>query len=143
MSTARIRRAEFLRATLAKMGAPYVWGADGEDTFDCSGLVAFGLLKAGGPDWRKSHNCERFWKELHPTWTPRCGDLAFFGAKPNGASHVMIILPFGLVFGASGGNSTTTSVEAARAIKAKVKIFTDVNYRPDFLGFRKLPNAVD
>lgn len=34
-------------AALSVLGAPYVWGAEGPNTFDCSGLVQWSYLQAG------------------------------------------------------------------------------------------------
>jgi cell wall-associated NlpC family hydrolase len=34
-------------AALSVLGSPYVWGAEGPDTFDCSGLVQWAYLRAG------------------------------------------------------------------------------------------------
>jgi len=36
-----------VNAALAQMGDPYVWGADGPDSFDCSGLTMYAWGKAG------------------------------------------------------------------------------------------------
>ncbi|HEX2301081.1 MAG TPA: C40 family peptidase [Pseudonocardiaceae bacterium] len=36
-----------LRAALSRQGAPYIWGAEGPNTFDCSGLVAWAYRQAG------------------------------------------------------------------------------------------------
>lgn len=36
-----------LRAALSRQGALYIWGAEGPDTFDCSGLVAWAYRQAG------------------------------------------------------------------------------------------------
>lgn len=36
-----------VRAALTKQGAPYVWGAQGPDTFDCSGLMLWAYRQAG------------------------------------------------------------------------------------------------
>lgn len=32
----------------SQAGKPYVWGADGPDAFDCSGLIVYGLRRTGG-----------------------------------------------------------------------------------------------
>ena len=32
---------------MSKLGHPYVWGADGPDRFDCSGLVQWAYARAG------------------------------------------------------------------------------------------------
>jgi cell wall-associated NlpC family hydrolase len=34
-------------AALSRQGAPYAWGAQGPDTFDCSGLVVWAFHQAG------------------------------------------------------------------------------------------------
>ena len=34
-------------AALSKLGSSYVWGAEGPDTFDCSGLVQWSYAQAG------------------------------------------------------------------------------------------------
>ncbi|MGH3796351.1 MAG: NlpC/P60 family protein [Pseudonocardiaceae bacterium] len=39
--------AEALRAALTKQGSPYVYGADGPSTFDCSGLVKWAYAQVG------------------------------------------------------------------------------------------------
>ena len=36
-----------VRAALTKQGAPYIWGAQGPDTFDCSGLMLWAYRQAG------------------------------------------------------------------------------------------------
>ncbi|MCW2972297.1 MAG: glycoside hydrolase, partial [Thermoleophilia bacterium] len=36
-------------AAMGKLGSPYVWGAAGPNTFDCSGLVAWAFAQAGRP----------------------------------------------------------------------------------------------
>lgn len=36
-----------LRAALTRQGAPYIWGAEGPGTFDCSGLVLWAYRQAG------------------------------------------------------------------------------------------------
>jgi len=37
----------FLTAALSRVGLPYVWGGDGPNVFDCSGLVQWSLRQAG------------------------------------------------------------------------------------------------
>jgi peptidoglycan DL-endopeptidase CwlO len=45
MSRNQIRA--FLVAALSRVGKPYVWGATGPDSFDCSGLVLWSMRHAG------------------------------------------------------------------------------------------------
>lgn len=123
----------------------YLWGGKEPETgLDCSGLVTHCLLKAGGPDWRKTHWSGRLWRELPPTDKPQPGDLAFYGSSPKDISHVMVVLESGaapgsyVVAGASGGNSDTTSTAVARIKRAFVKRKLTHLYRPGFRGFRRL-----
>ena len=37
----------FLEAAVSRLGMPYVWGADGPTSFDCSGLVQWSFAQAG------------------------------------------------------------------------------------------------
>ncbi|WP_307848722.1 C40 family peptidase [Microbispora oryzae] len=45
MSGDQLTRA--LQAAVSKLGRPYVWGAEGPDSFDCSGLVQWAYRQAG------------------------------------------------------------------------------------------------
>ncbi|MGH3391071.1 MAG: C40 family peptidase [Actinomadura sp.] len=71
-----------------KTGAPYVWGATGPNSFDCSGLVQWAYRKAGTKlprvtyaQYRKFHRHKVAWKNLV------VGDLVFF----HGKGHVGIV----------------------------------------------------
>jgi cell wall-associated NlpC family hydrolase len=62
-----------------ELGKPYVWGAAGPDTFDCSGLTQYVWAKAGiyldhytGSQWNEGRHVSQ--AELQP------GDLVFFGS---------------------------------------------------------------
>jgi peptidoglycan DL-endopeptidase CwlO len=84
----------FLKAAESRLGDEYVWGGDGPDVFDCSGLVQWSLAQAGvimprvaaeqaltGPQVPVS--------ELEP------GDLLFYHTDPTAPdyiSHVAIYL---------------------------------------------------
>ena len=68
-----------LRAALTKLGRPYVWGADGPTSFDCSGLTMWAYQQVGinlphftGAQWNAGTHVSR--SELQP------GDLVFFYA---------------------------------------------------------------
>jgi peptidoglycan DL-endopeptidase CwlO len=45
MSPTQVRA--FLGAAKSRVGMPYVWGGDGPDKFDCSGLVKWSMAQAG------------------------------------------------------------------------------------------------
>jgi peptidoglycan DL-endopeptidase CwlO len=62
-----------------QIGKPYVWGAAGPDSFDCSGLTQYVWGKAGvylshytGAQWNEGQHVDR--SQLQP------GDLVFFGS---------------------------------------------------------------
>jgi peptidoglycan DL-endopeptidase CwlO len=87
-----------LKAAVSRVGLPYVWGAAGPDSFDCSGLVQWSFAQAGiamprvaaaqaltGPAVSVS--------QLQP------GDLLFYHTDPTApgyVSHVAIYLGKGL-----------------------------------------------
>ena len=131
------KRQAFLDAAKRIEGKPYVYGTDGPDTFDCSGVVAYCLLHAAGLDWRKTWWADRMREKLPPTVTPAPGDLALY------PGHVMLVWGDGRVFGACGGDSTTTSIERALKRAARVRFRRTVDYRPDFLGYRSLSEYLD
>ena len=132
------RREHFLAECLSLMGTPYLWGGKTMHGLDCSGLVTYALQKVGGADWRNTHSSARLWAELPPLELPEPGALAFYGPKGT-PSHVVVCLFGGGIIGANGGSSRTTSVELARASGACVKRKHSPGYRPDLLGYRRLP----
>jgi cell wall-associated NlpC family hydrolase len=73
-----------VRAALSRLGRPYVWGATGPDTFDCSGLTQWSYARAG------IHLDRTTYQQIHdgipvPRAQVRPGDLVF----PH-AGHVQI-----------------------------------------------------
>nr|WP_227027296.1 NlpC/P60 family protein [Corallococcus soli] len=66
------------------------------------------------------------------------GDLMLYG-KAGDPDHVMVHVGAGVVVGASGGGRRTLTLEGAARLDAKVKAFARPEYRPDILGFRRLP----
>jgi peptidoglycan DL-endopeptidase CwlO len=82
-----------LRTALEQRGKPYVWGAAGPNSFDCSGLVMWAFAQEGislphytGDQWNSGMHVSR--DDLEP------GDLVFFFAD---ISHVGIYLGNGLM----------------------------------------------
>jgi len=72
----RSRAAVAVRAALSRLGRPYVWGATGPDSFDCSGLTQWAYGQAGLPLHRTTY------QQLHdgvavPRAQVRPGDLVF------------------------------------------------------------------
>ncbi|MCT2592900.1 NlpC/P60 family protein [Streptomyces sp. N2-109] len=99
------RAIEFARE---QVGKPYAWGADGPDTFDCSGLTMRAWQAAGESLPRTSQGQ---WKELPrvPAEEMRPGDLIVYNKD---ASHVAMYLGDGSMVHAPR-TGRTVSVEGA------------------------------
>lgn len=90
--------AVFLRVALAQQGKPYVFGAVGPGSFDCSGLIVFSWARAG---YRmRIRTAAQMWRASTPIAPGRehPGDLLFgeFDSRVAGAGHVMIVVRPGL-----------------------------------------------
>lgn len=95
-------RAEFIKNVLAQKGKQYVWGAEGPDTFDCSGLIKWALGQIGisfphytGDQWNATDHITE--AEAKP------GDLIYFGS--NASRHVGMYTKKGEMFNASMPNA--------------------------------------
>ncbi|MEJ2870821.1 C40 family peptidase [Actinomycetospora sp. OC33-EN08] len=75
-----------LRAALSRQGAPYVWGATGPNTFDCSGLVQWAYRQIGVGMPRVAAAQQQVGQLVDPARV-QPGDLVFFGSP---ATHVGI-----------------------------------------------------
>ncbi|SDI82594.1 C40 family peptidase [Nonomuraea jiangxiensis] len=76
-----------LKAAASKLGRPYVWGAEGPDTFDCSGLVQWAYAQAG----------VRMPRVTHQQWVTgpqvdlahaQPGDLIFWRLDPTNPDYI-------------------------------------------------------
>ncbi|WP_433403247.1 NlpC/P60 family protein [Streptomyces sp. CA-146814] len=78
---------------IEQIGKPYVWGAEGPGSFDCSGLTSQAWATAGRPVPRTS---QEQWKQLPkvPISSLRPGDLVIYFPK---ATHVALYIGDGLV----------------------------------------------
>lgn len=117
-----ISRDDFLTRMIMQVGKPYIWGASGPDTFDCSGLVSFGLRLPVKMDCLHLSyafkGCEVMFDDARP------GTLFFYGT-PVAPSHVMTVVQrwergsYTLI-GARGGDSRVTSIAIAKQRRAFV-----------------------
>lgn len=82
-------------------GKPYVWGAEGPDAFDCSGLVKYALEKAFGKSF--PHYSGDQYSASRGVKDPQIGDLVFFG--PGGRNHVGVYAGNGKVWSAMSPSS--------------------------------------
>ncbi|MFF1919582.1 NlpC/P60 family protein [Streptomyces sp. NPDC058221] len=84
---------EAVRYAVRQIGKPYVWGAEGPDSFDCSGLTSQAWAHAGRTIARTS---QEQWRQLQkvPVSSLRPGDLVIYFPK---ATHVALYIGNGLV----------------------------------------------
>ncbi|MEV1289776.1 NlpC/P60 family protein [Micromonospora sp. NPDC049679] len=82
-----------VKTACAQIGKPYVWGATGPSSFDCSGLTQFAWGKAGVS---LTHYTGAQWNEGTPVTRSqaRAGDLVFFRGD---LSHVGMYVGNGLM----------------------------------------------
>ena len=123
-----------------QVGKPYVWGAVGPDSFDCSGLVCWCYRQAMGIDLASTHRTAQAQCNLVTSRSPltkdmsklRPGDLLFWGTDGSRAkvTHVAIY---------AGGGKV---IEAANPSVGVVE--RDYSWRctgPNYIGGGSLPAA--
>jgi hypothetical protein len=83
----RTEIANFLNAAKSRIGLPYVWGATGPSSFDCSGLVQWAFAQAGIRMPRVSE--EQWLTGPHvPYADARPGDLLFWHYDPTDPANI-------------------------------------------------------
>ncbi|WNI29258.1 NlpC/P60 family protein [Streptomyces sp. ITFR-6] len=84
---------EAVRYAVRQIGKPYVWGAEGPSSFDCSGLTSQAWANAGRTIPRTS---QEQWRQLRkvPVSALHPGDLVVYFPK---ATHVALYIGNGLV----------------------------------------------
>lgn len=98
---------KFIQVAKAQIGDPYVFGAQGPDAFDCSGLIHYALKKAGVNDTRTTADgyMDRYQGSRVSRENLKPGDLVFFwypndrGIGRGNASHIEIYLGNGKTMG--------------------------------------------
>jgi len=95
----RLQINTILKAAASRIGVPYVWGATGPNSFDCSGLVQWSFAHAGIRMPRVSQ--QQFFTGPHvPYNAARPGDLLFWHydpTDPNNVDHVAIYAGNGMM----------------------------------------------
>jgi len=102
------------------MGAPYVFGASGPNSFDCSGFVYWVLTRSGATNVGRTSS-QGFYNISRPVspGDARPGDLVFFHStfsSPNFITHVGIYLGGGQMFhtGSNPSGVEIVSINTAR-----------------------------
>ncbi len=79
--------ATMLQAARSKLGRPYVWGAEGPNAFDCSGIVQWAFAKAGVEMPRVAAQ-QALTGPRVPYEQARPGDLVFFRTDPTAPGYI-------------------------------------------------------
>lgn len=110
-------------------GLPYIFGGNGPETYDCSGVVCAALRAAGVHIGDHSaQDIYALWKDRTVPEYSREGQLFFYRDAPAGpVTHVMAGIRYwgkgrGWLVGARGGGHTTLTVDLAWAAKACVDL---------------------
>ncbi len=114
------------------LGKPYVWGAEGPDSFDCSGLAWYLLDKQG----KKTTRTTADGMAKAASWTQdkiRAGDLLFYG-KDGVATHVTTAVSDEQ----SDGRVAVLSASGTKANGGVVKLYDRAAYRSDYLGHGRI-----
>ncbi|UEM24411.1 NlpC/P60 family protein (plasmid) [Skermanella mucosa] len=121
-------RQAFLQRLELKLGKPYIWGADGPESYDCSGFAQYALSGLGldPPGDQTAHELFSHFgasgrgRKLEQGQAADLGDLAFFGTESR-IHHVGICVDATQMIEAGGGDETTRTEEVALQQGAKVR----------------------
>ncbi|MBT0767295.1 C40 family peptidase [Kineosporia sp. J2-2] len=112
---------DMLQVALEQQGDPYVWGAVGPDSFDCSGLVVYSWRQAGHP-LKIRTAAQMYDNSTHvEPGDEQPGDLLFGALGERGsAGHVMIVLEPG---------TAVQAPETGRDVQITKYTADDVNWK--------------
>lgn len=121
-------------------GKPYIWGAEGPFSFDCSGLIRF-IFKQTPilPPFDQTADdlYHYFLKEEDSVNARGLGSLAFFGSAMH-IHHVGFCIDEYVMLNAAGGGPEITTVDKANDANARVKI-EPISLRKNLLATIKPP----
>ncbi len=90
-NTTNVQQA-IVRETFKHLGKPYVWGAKGPNTFDCSGLTYYVYMKATGHYIGGWTGEQQYAGTQIPVSQAQPGDLVFWGPSSGVTHHVGIYI---------------------------------------------------
>lgn len=93
----------------AQIGKPYVWGATGYNSYDCSGLSQTAYKQIGISIPRVASAQSRYGKKVDKS-DLRPGDLVFFNTDGSGVSHVGVYIGEGQMIHAPSRGKTVSVV---------------------------------
>ncbi|MCC0635391.1 MULTISPECIES: C40 family peptidase [unclassified Clostridioides] len=95
------------------LGKPYVWGAEGPNSFDCSGFTQYVMKKSAGVSIPRVSRDQSKYGAYVNRGDLRSGDLIFFdtqGSNNGSVSHVGIYMGNGEMIHASSGSSKKVTI---------------------------------
>jgi cell wall-associated NlpC family hydrolase len=98
---------EVLATAEDQLGKSYVWGAEGPNSFDCSGLVYYCLREAGSSRGRydaAGYSNVSDWEKITSMDNLEKGDLLFFSTNGKRVGHTGIYVGDGMMIDASSAN---------------------------------------
>lgn len=109
---------------LSQIGDPYVWGDEGPDSFDCSGLVYYCLRKSGVKIGRwnaKNYSRNDDWEKITDMDDLKRGDLLFFRSDDEDeVNHTAIYL--------GGGDFVHASSSKGQVLKTSFSSYWRRNF---------------
>ena len=114
-----------LNLAYSKMGCPYVWGAEGPNSFDCSGFTSYVFRNAAGVSLPRTSSAQSGYGRTVSKSNLQPGDLVFFNTSGGGVSHVGIYVGGGnMIHSPSTGKtvsvtSINSSYYSSRFVTAK------------------------
>lgn len=105
-----------LNLAYSKQGLPYVWGAEGPNSFDCSGFTKYVFRNAAGINIPRTSKEQANFGQTVSRDNLQAGDMVFFTTDGSGkVSHVGIYVGGGNMIHApsSGKNIKVVSIESA------------------------------
>ena len=114
-----------LNLAYSKQGSPYSWGAEGPNSFDCSGFTYYVFKNAAGVNLPRNSSAQAGYGTTVSKSNLKPGDLVFFNTSGSGVSHVGIYVGGGnMIHSPSSGKtvsiaSINSSYYSARFVTAK------------------------
>lgn len=113
------------------LGKPYEWGAEGPDSFDCSGLVAYASELGIIPRGLGRQTANDYYRLLPKvSGKIRSGDILFYGTPGGPATHAAIAASDE----DTDGRLLVLSASGSQAKGGQVRAYDRATYRRDFLG---------
>lgn len=106
-------RDQIIEFASKKLGAPYVWGATGPNSFDCSGFVGYVFKSVAGLKLPRVSSAQATFKPKISSMNMKKGDLVFFETTGKGRiSHVGIYMGNRQFIHAASGKTKRVTVSS-------------------------------